>query len=208
MYRRHIFAAAEEVFAEHGFEAARVQDIARRAGLSMGTIYAIFPSKTDLWRELLRERGQEILELARANVARAASPEDALDALIETYTTYFVEHPNFLRMHLREGTAWVSSPSPENPVRTQHWKEIHALQAEVFRRGIEAGVFVREDPAFLAKTFSAMDQALLADWVERGMKDTRPRLVERFRAVVRRAFFRNPGEDSAGETASPPSSEA
>ena len=40
---RRILEAAEDVFAEHGFEAAKVQQIAERARLSMGTIYSIFP---------------------------------------------------------------------------------------------------------------------------------------------------------------------
>src|SRR5215470_4076450 len=65
VYRQHVFEAAEQVFAERGFEAAKLQDISRRAGLSMGTIYAIFPSKTDLFRAILEERGRELLTLAR-----------------------------------------------------------------------------------------------------------------------------------------------
>jgi hypothetical protein len=37
------------------------------------------------------------------------------------------------------------------------------------RRGVTAGAFVDEDPAFLAKAFSALDQVPLADWAD-GMK--------------------------------------
>jgi len=38
VYRSHILEAAEQVFAERGFAAAKLQDISRLAGLSMGTI--------------------------------------------------------------------------------------------------------------------------------------------------------------------------
>jgi len=41
------------------------------------------------------------------------------------------------------------------------------------------GDFVDEDPAYLAKTFSTMDQVLLADWVAGGMQADRDTLVRR-----------------------------
>ncbi|MBC7174203.1 MAG: helix-turn-helix transcriptional regulator, partial [Polyangiaceae bacterium] len=40
MYRELILDSAEEVFAEHGFDAARMQDVAGRAGVSTRTVYA------------------------------------------------------------------------------------------------------------------------------------------------------------------------
>ena len=38
VYRQHILDAAEQVFAERGYEAAKVLEISDRSGLSMGTI--------------------------------------------------------------------------------------------------------------------------------------------------------------------------
>ena len=43
-----LLAAAVAAFAEHGFEAATVSDIARRAGLTTGAIYARWPGKRDM----------------------------------------------------------------------------------------------------------------------------------------------------------------
>src|SRR5215510_9039900 len=79
VYRQHVFEAAERVFAERGFEAAKLQEISRLAGLSMGTIYAIFPSKTELHRAILEERGRELLTLARAVVTTDRPAREALD---------------------------------------------------------------------------------------------------------------------------------
>jgi AcrR family transcriptional regulator len=189
LYRQHIFAAAEKVFADSGFEAAKVQDIAELAGLSMGTIYAIFPSKLDLFRAILDARGQEILDLVQQVTARNGTAQETLDSLIEAYIDYFVEHPDFLRMHLRLGGSWVMSPS-DGETRAQHWREIHELQADIFRRGIAEGTFIEDDPAFLAKLFSAMDQVLLAEWVGEGMKRDRAYLVKRLQDLAARAFRR------------------
>lgn len=188
VYRQHIFTVAEQVFAERGFEATKVQDISRLVGLSMGTIYAVFPSKEDLFRAILEERGGELLQVAREAVARDAPPRETLRALSEAYIEYFFAHPNFLRMHLREGTSWVLSPTLGADTRAQLWTEIHDLQTEIFRRGITAGVFIDEAPGYLAKLFSAMDQVLLAEWVAGGMKAERAQLVHRLQRLVERAF--------------------
>jgi len=190
VYRQHILEAAERVLAERGFEAAKVQEISQLAGLSMGTIYAIFPSKQDLHRAILEVRGQELLDLARAVAARRLPPREALRALIEVYVDYFVAHPAFLRMHLRSGTSWAMSPSPGTDEQVEKWREIHELQAEVFRRGIAEGVFVKEDPGYLARMFTVTDQVLLSDWVAGGMKAGRAELVRRLGQFVERAFCR------------------
>ena len=188
VYRQHILEAAEEVFAERGFEAAKLQDIGTRAGLSMGTIYAIFPGKTELFTAILEERGRELADLVEA-VARADTPpREALDRLIEVYIGYFVDHPAFLRMHLSSGVSWALGPALATAGQIEVWQEIHQLHADIFRRGVEAGVFVAEDPDFLAKLFTVIDQVLLAEWVAGGMKDDRSHLVTRLRAQVERSF--------------------
>jgi AcrR family transcriptional regulator len=188
VYRQHILDAAERVFAERGYEAAKVVEIAYDCGLSMGTIYAIFPGKAELYAALLEERGQELLRLARAVAGRDLGPRDALFALIEMYIDYFVHHPAFLRMHLRSGASWALGPAGGTPKQVGYWESIHTLQADIFRRGVAAGEFVEEDPAYLAKMFSTMDQVLLADWVAGGMKADRDTLVRRLRDMVERAL--------------------
>jgi AcrR family transcriptional regulator len=190
LYRQHILGAAEHVFAERGFESAKVQEISDRAGLSMGTIYALFPSKSDLLQAILDQRGGDILARARDVAARQLPPLDGLRALIRDYIEYFVAHPNFLRMHLRQGSSWVLSPTPDTATRVQMWREVHGLQTEIFRRGVESGTFVDEEPAFLARLFSAMDQVLLADWVESGMRADHDALIERLQRLVERTFCR------------------
>ena len=52
---REICAAALEVFAEKGFATARLDEIARRAGVSKGTLYLYFKDKEDLFRAVVRD---------------------------------------------------------------------------------------------------------------------------------------------------------
>ncbi len=51
----HIIEAAFSVFGQTGFEATRMQSIAKRAGISSGTIYTYFRDKKDLFRATVQE---------------------------------------------------------------------------------------------------------------------------------------------------------
>ena len=53
--RRKLLAAAEQIFARSGFEAARLEDIAAKAGYTRGAFYANFESKEDIFFTLLEE---------------------------------------------------------------------------------------------------------------------------------------------------------
>ena len=50
-----IVAAALEIFAEKGFAAARLDDIAARAGVSKGALYLYFPTKQDIFRAVVEQ---------------------------------------------------------------------------------------------------------------------------------------------------------
>jgi AcrR family transcriptional regulator len=52
--QQKILAAAFEVFAAHGYEAARIDDVARQAGIAKGTIYLYFRDKEQLFRAVVR----------------------------------------------------------------------------------------------------------------------------------------------------------
>ncbi|MDO1558914.1 TetR/AcrR family transcriptional regulator [Brevundimonas sp. 2R-24] len=75
-----IVAAALEVFAEKGFEAARMEAVARRAGVSKGAIYLYFPTKAELFRAVVRDAVSPNLEMVRTLAASAPDLRTALSA--------------------------------------------------------------------------------------------------------------------------------
>jgi AcrR family transcriptional regulator len=60
--QEEILAAAFEVFAAHGYEAARIDDVARKAGIAKGTIYLYFRDKEQLFRAVVRSLVQKRLD--------------------------------------------------------------------------------------------------------------------------------------------------
>jgi AcrR family transcriptional regulator len=73
--RDRLVAAAAEVFAERGYEGARVQEIVRRAGLSTGAIYTNFRNKADL---LLAAVGTAQVDSLFATIELAGGTADGL----------------------------------------------------------------------------------------------------------------------------------
>jgi AcrR family transcriptional regulator len=75
--RQRIMAAAREVFAERGLEAT-LDDVARRAGLGIGTVYRRFPNKEALIDALFEESFGRVVALTEA----AQQNPDAWDGLV------------------------------------------------------------------------------------------------------------------------------
>ena len=71
---REICAAALEVFAEKGFAAAKLDEIARRAGVSKGTLYLYFKDKEELFRAVVRDTVAPNIDAVKAAVMAAEVP--------------------------------------------------------------------------------------------------------------------------------------
>ena len=66
-----ILEAAFDAFAERGFAATRMEDVAARAGVTKGAIYCYFETKERLFEEMVGHYSQETLADAGANLAAA-----------------------------------------------------------------------------------------------------------------------------------------
>ena len=76
---REIRAAALALFAARGFAATRLEDVARQAGISKGTIYLYYPTKEELFRAVVR---QDLLPNLEAMEALAAAHRGSAAALL------------------------------------------------------------------------------------------------------------------------------
>lgn len=69
-----IVQAALEVFAEKGFAAAKLDEIAARAGISKGALYLYFETKEDIFRAVVREAVAPNLEMVETALSQATIP--------------------------------------------------------------------------------------------------------------------------------------
>lgn len=84
--RASIIAAARAVFARHGLEGARTQQIARAAGVSEALLFRHFPTKTHLYRAVLREVIIDQNRVMRSFGEAEASTEGLLEILRRTFS--------------------------------------------------------------------------------------------------------------------------
>ena len=79
-----ILNAALDVFRERGFAAARLEDVAARAGVSKGTLYLYFPSKAAIFKAMVRE--SILPNIARAEAFARDHPGPPASLLAELLT--------------------------------------------------------------------------------------------------------------------------
>jgi len=104
--RQAILEAALDVFAAEGFAAAKLDDVAEKAGVAKGTIYLHFKDKQDLFEQMVREAVFPVIarleELAKLPDLPA---ELALRAMFEVFRTQVLatRRKDLLRLILTEG---------------------------------------------------------------------------------------------------------
>jgi AcrR family transcriptional regulator len=83
--RRKLLDAATQIFAQEGFEAARLEDIAAGAGYTRGAFYANFKSKEDIFFALFEEWVRERIDSLTIAMRRHSDPGEKLVALRTHY---------------------------------------------------------------------------------------------------------------------------
>jgi AcrR family transcriptional regulator len=83
--RREILDAAAGLFAEHGYRAVSIQDIADRAGLAKAGVRHHFPAKSDVVIALLEDRDAQLLMLIQSESpdALSRSSRAIIDAVVD-----------------------------------------------------------------------------------------------------------------------------
>ena len=136
-----IITAALEVFADRGFAATKLEDIARRAGVTKGTIYLYFENKEALFKALIRQTIVPVIaqgeELAKSF---PGSARELFERLVREYwrlvgETSLVGIPKLMMAE--------ANNFPE--LARFYYEEVvtrgHRLMAGVLERGIKAGEF-------------------------------------------------------------------
>lgn len=110
---RRILEAAAGLFREVGYDAARIEDIAERAEVSVGTFYNYFENKGDI---LLATVGMEVEEVLVAGEAIVADPPpNVLDALTKLIDQYYDHSLVYLSKEMWRTAMAISIQQPETP---------------------------------------------------------------------------------------------
>jgi len=151
-----ILAAGRVEFAERGFEGARVDAIAERAGANKRLLYHYFGNKEELYSAVLLDAYQEIRQGERGLSLDQYEPVDAMDRLVRFTFRHFLANPWFTKL--------LSTENVENARFLKQLPDIPGLHSPlvgqiraILERGNETGVFRRDvDPIQLYISIAAL----------------------------------------------------
>jgi AcrR family transcriptional regulator len=182
MYRSLVLESAERVFAERGYHASRMQDVAAEAGISLATLYARFPSKRALFATLHEARGREFLAAIEPALRGPTPARDALREAVEAYVNWIHEHPAYFQVDLREGRSWAIGDVEGSPT----FQEGIGLWTELMTRGVAEGVFHDDAPELMASTAFGVMQIQVAALLFRHHETDVDRVSRRVARAVER----------------------
>jgi AcrR family transcriptional regulator len=96
--RQRLLDAASHLFAERGFRAVSIDDLAADAGVSGPAVYRHFESKESLLADLLIKVSEELLALGTAHSQNASSAREALQRLISFHTEFALRDRDLIRI--------------------------------------------------------------------------------------------------------------
>src|SRR6202167_6832771 len=95
--RGEILAAASKMFADRGYEAVTLREIAKEIGYTHAVIYQHFPDKSHILAELSRETIGLMIQNFDAIAAKYLAPKERLFATSPGLFQFFIAHPQQFR---------------------------------------------------------------------------------------------------------------
>ncbi len=171
--RRAILSVAEDLFSSQGYEETRADEIAKKAGVAVGTIYLHFGDKEGLLKEILLEAMEELRQrIARVYQAGTREAQPLVRAQVETIIDYIEEHKKISSFVLN---AVVSG----HPVaRTMVDRAVGQVETSIRAAQAEGGCRDDLDAYLAARAEVQMNLSLLAWWARDPHKASREAIVD------------------------------
>lgn len=176
--RRRIRAAARAIFKKQGYEAATTREIARRAEVSIGTVFLYARDKRDLLFLVFNDDLDRVVDRAVAAVNPDAPLIDQLVDWYRPFYEYFAKEPDFGRWALDglvpyDGTAEALSPlSPQAMQHRDRVERTRAFLAGLVAKSQRSGeIAVVAESALVARVIISIYLIELRRWLFQGSLD-------------------------------------
>lgn len=148
---QEILDAALAEFASRGFAAARMEDIAARAGVTKGTLYLYFASKEELFKSLVRESIGAVIAARQAEADLFEGPAVDLLATVLRFMGYFARTSDRAVLPKIMMAEAGNFPELVRFYRAEVVDRGMALLSAIIARGIARGEFRAVDPQHAAR---------------------------------------------------------
>jgi AcrR family transcriptional regulator len=162
--RNRLLEAAEEVFAQVGYHDASIVKITEAAGVAMGTFYLYFPSKKEIFDELLRDLNRRVRQAMSEASSQGTTRLEQEILGFQAFFRFTAEHPGLYRV-IRQA----EFVSPE--MLRYHYDKLSSGYIEGLRSAAERGEIGEIDHEVSAWALMAAGELIGMRWIlwdERG----------------------------------------
>jgi AcrR family transcriptional regulator len=134
--REKVLEAASQLFAERGYDAATIRDIAKAAGMSTGAVFANFQDKAELFEAVFTDRLSRSLEQFQAGAAQKGSVSDRLTAALSGGYHAMIDQLPLIQAVIAR--SWFQPTDADQRTRSAVGAQIDVL-GSVLREGVGSG---------------------------------------------------------------------
>jgi TetR/AcrR family transcriptional regulator len=145
--KSQILDTARALLLEKGLNATSINQIAKRAELSVGAIYFYFKDKEELFAALQVEGLELLHQNIREAMDKASSPEEKIRSIARAYFRFSEDHKNYFDIinYFLTSPETIFPPDLKNKIDAHGNASIFTLTAAI-REGIDNGHFKAVDP--------------------------------------------------------------
>ncbi len=143
-----IIAAAARLFAERGFRAVTIDDIAASLGFTKSVIYYYFKNKNQVLWEIFLRIWDSYFDTVQSIIAKNLEPEDALAEIISRHALNVMERKDWTAIYFRDES---ELDDRQRRQITKKKRQYDAMIEEIYEAGVDKGVF-KNIPAHIAVT--------------------------------------------------------
>lgn len=162
--KQQIVKAAISVFAQKGFNNAKMIDIAKAAAIGKGTIYEYFRSKDEVFLAAFNSFKQETDTEIAKRIFLLTNPKEKLAVFIQASFEVYLKSADFVEIVFDFWAEGIRERHQQIDLK-QIYDEYRKYIVSILEEGIHAGVFRKMNSNLVASTiFGAMD-GLMLQWI-------------------------------------------
>jgi AcrR family transcriptional regulator len=184
---RTICDAAALLFAQKGYDATSLQDVADRVGVTKAGLYYYFPTKDALFDKIVLRVLEEMLETTKAAVATKAGLDQRLTAFMVAHADYFLAHRDTYRSSFFGRTGGRSSDYNAEQLAARR-AYVRFLE-DILKDGASEGTMKPEDVPTLARGILGMLN-WMARWYQPDGAKSPQQIAESYAEILLRGLLK------------------
>mgnify|MGYP001212029915 CR=1 FL=1 len=135
--RQRVIAAARELFDTHGYDGTTIREIARHAGVAVGSVFTTFASKGEILSEVMAARLEPLYaEIDRVMPHVRGSTADRLRTMFAVHFEFEARHVRLFLSHIAAAYDFTLTPGARPYGRNQRLQQVIR---DLLQQGVEAG---------------------------------------------------------------------